>query len=384
MKRFLALALLAGVSACGLYAQVVDTTVCDIIKKPQAFDGKIVRIKGTVAAGFDQFVIKDTDCGAQVNAIWLSYPQGAKGKAGAVAVVELQPAHNYSGTLPTEARKPVSFEKSKDFKQFDSLLSAPHNKGVGMCLGCTRYEVNATLVGRLDGVADATIKHDAAGKIVGLGGFGNMNAYNARMVLQSVSDVSPKEVDFAKSDAATKGELTVFKGNGDLYDPVVAARKSALLLGHSNAGTQAELDAAAFPKPGEHNGVSIVYGATNEASAKDDTPGKQDSPDGVLFNCLFNLDRLEGDALVRAIIHMGQHISDLRNPAAQNKGAGPYLMEYDAWAITTATAMANGQKFLTLPGGYMLWNSTWPAEDRTKNLDTAITGFLSAEELLSK
>jgi len=37
-------------------------------------------------------------------------------------------------------------------------------------------------VGRLDTVADASIKRDASGKIVGFGGFGNMNAYPARLV----------------------------------------------------------------------------------------------------------------------------------------------------------------------------------------------------------
>ena len=77
-----------------------------------------------------------------------------------------------------------------------------------MCLGCTRYEVTATLVGRLDAVADATLKRDAAGKIVGFGGFGNMNAYPARLVLQSVSDVTPKEIDYSKTDAASKAEAT--------------------------------------------------------------------------------------------------------------------------------------------------------------------------------
>ena len=86
----------------------VDTTVCDVVKNPQSFNGKMVRIKGTVVAGFDEFVIKDSgpDCGYQVNGIWLSYPQGTKGKAGPVAVVEVQPAHNFAGTYtaPTRTR----------------------------------------------------------------------------------------------------------------------------------------------------------------------------------------------------------------------------------------------------------------------------------------
>ena len=56
------------------------------------------------------------------------------------------------------------------------------------------------------------------------------------------------------------------------------------------------------------------FGAGNEASPKDEELGNKDSPDGVLFNCTFNTDRLQGDALTRAVIHIGEHISELRNP----------------------------------------------------------------------
>src|ERR1035438_5143913 len=98
MKRcFVVLGLCA--FAFGLHAQVVDLTVCEALKNPQSFDGKIVRIKGTVAAEFDQFVVKGTGCGQNVNAIWLSYPEGAKAKAGPIALVQLQPARNFSGQI---------------------------------------------------------------------------------------------------------------------------------------------------------------------------------------------------------------------------------------------------------------------------------------------
>jgi hypothetical protein len=204
---------------CDLYAQAaapVDTTVCDVVKKPQAFDGKIVRIKGTVVAGFDEFVIKDStdpNCGYPVNAIWLDYPAGTKGKAGPAAMLVIQPAKNFAGKFTPMARTPVTLDKSKDFKQFDSLLAQKHEKGADMCLGCTRYEVTATLVGRMDSVADATLERDATGKIVGFGGFGNMNAYPARLVLESVTDVTPKEIDYSKNDDETKGNEA--GGGGD-------------------------------------------------------------------------------------------------------------------------------------------------------------------------
>ncbi|MGB6696148.1 MAG: hypothetical protein WBE56_18310, partial [Terracidiphilus sp.] len=63
MKRWFVVAFAMLGFACGVHAQVapqvVDTTVCDVVKKPAPFDGKMVRIKGTVIAGFDQFAIKD-------------------------------------------------------------------------------------------------------------------------------------------------------------------------------------------------------------------------------------------------------------------------------------------------------------------------------------
>jgi hypothetical protein len=44
--------------------------------------------------------------------------------------------------------------------------------------------------------------------------------------------------------------------------------------------------------------------------------------------------------------------------------------------------VAAEQKTLTLPGGYLLWNSAWPAADRSKMVDEGITNFLTEWALL--
>ena len=152
-----------------------------------------------------------------MNAIWLAYPAGTKGKAGPAAMLTIGPARNFTGKFTPATRTPVTLDKSKELKQFDSLLAQKHEKGADMCLGCTRYEVTATLVGRLDSVADATLERDSSGKIVGFGGFGNMNAYPARLVLESVTDVTPKEVDYSKNDQETKGGATGGGNGADMY-----------------------------------------------------------------------------------------------------------------------------------------------------------------------
>jgi hypothetical protein len=389
MKRHFLLAFLILGLGCGLRAQVTDTTVCDIVKKPASFDGKIVRIKGTVFAGFDEFAIKDAadpNCGFQVDAIWLSYPTGTKGKAGPAAMITVQPAHNFAGTYKAPSRTPVTLEKDKNFKQFDSLLAQTHQKGADMCLGCTRYEVTATLVGRLDGVADGTLKRDG-GKIVGFGGFGNMNAYPARLVLQSVSDITPKEVDFSKTDDVTKGDAMAAQqpqAGPEFSDPLAAAQKLAAAMGSDQAGNQIKRAVAALPKPKEQNGVNIAYNLTNEDSPADQALGPRDSPDGILFNISFNREHLPGDALTRAVIHMGEHVADLRTPTAGDEDAPPYILENDAWVMTAISAVVSGQKYLTLPGAYLLWNVGWPAADRNDKMAAGLKDFLINEARLSR
>ena len=193
-------------------------------------------------------------------------------------MVTAQPARNFAGTLKTPARTPVTLDKSKDFKQFDSLLAQTHEKGADMCLGCARYEVTATLVGRLDSVADATMKRDASGKIVGFGGFGNMNAYPARLVLESVSDVTPKEIDYSKTDAiqgrcGADSRLPA-RAVVRIRRPVCRAQMQLAAHMASRSGRRSGQErplAAISQSAKEQNGVSVVFGAGNEVTP--DGPG---------------------------------------------------------------------------------------------------------------
>ncbi len=368
----------------------VDVAVCDVVKKPQAYNGQIVRIKGTVVAGFDEFVISDStdpNCGYPVNAIWLDYPAGTKGKAGPAAMLTIQPAKNFTGKVEPPARTPVTLDKNKDFKQFDSLLAQKHEKGADTCLGCTRYEVAATLVGRLDSVADATLGRDASGKIVSFGGFGNMNAYPARLLLESVTDVTPKEIDYSQNDKETEGN-PVDAGGGSVMDlpgAIAAAQQNADRLAAGPTKDAAEKAAAVYGKAGGRwTGVTAAYGVANEASPKDEDLGSKDSPDGVLFNCTFNSDRLEASSLARAVIHMGEHVSELRDPAQGNEAAPAYILESDAWVVTAISALIGGQKYLSLPGGYVIWDVGWPVADRSDKMAKALKDFLVNEAMLSQ
>jgi len=380
MKRMLVMALLAAGAMCAR-AQAVDATVCDILKNPASFNGKTVKVKGTVVAGFDQFAIRGADCGQRVDAIWLEYPEGTKAKAGPAAVLELQPAKNFAGTVTAATRAAVTLDaKSKEFKQFDSALSAQW-KGNGMCLGCAKNTVTATLTGRLDGVADASLRRDGANKLIGFDGFGNLNAYAARLVIESVSDVTVQPIDYAKAATASKDEQLQEAGG----DALGQARKLAAAFGEGNQfAAQITRAADAFGKQGDHNGVLASFGSGNEAEAKREGKGADESPDGILYNCIFDMGKLKGDALSRAMVYLGAHVADLRQPPAGFENAGIYELDYRG--LTTVAVMTIGAraKTLTLTGGVLLWNDAWPMADRDTQLNAAITSFLGDQELLTR
>jgi hypothetical protein len=52
--------------------------------------------------------------------------------------------------------------------------------------------------------------------------------------------------------------------------------------------------------------------------------------------------------------------------------------------MTAAAAVGSGQKFLTMPGGVLLWNSAWPVADRTTVMDDALKTYLANEAALSR
>jgi len=345
-----------------LAAQVVDSTVCDILANPQSFDGKIVRVKGVVIAGFEEFAIAGSGCNQIVNAIWLDYPEGTKGKAGPAAFLRLQLAKNHPAAVTTVSRAPVSLDKNKDFKDFDGLLSITA-KTNGLCLGCVKNTVTAVLVGRLDGSKETGLIRDGGGKVIGIGGFGHLNRYSARLVLQSVSEISAQEIDYTKGGTAVSD---------------AAASASGSFTPGSPTADQVKRGADAFGAPGEDNGVSLGFSGANEIPKDDTARSSASSPDGLLFHVIFDGDRLKGPAMEIALSHVGTHIADIRSHSDGISNLSLYGAEFRAWQTTVLGSVATKVKTLTAPGGYTIYSQSWPPSDLGKNANGGISGFLGS------
>jgi len=361
MKSILVFLLLMGCAMLpsSVAAQAVASTVCDVLANPQSFDGKIIRIKGVIVAGFEEFAIKGSGCGQVINAIWLAYPEGTKGKAGPAAFLRLQLGKNQPAAVANISRAPITLDKNKEFKDFDNFLSAPA-KTNGLCLGCVKYMVAATLIGRLDGAKETGLIRDSGGKVIGLGGFGHLNRYCARLVLQSVSEISQQEIDYTKGGAAAS-------------DDALSGRSFA-----SGAPTadQVKRGADAFGAPGEDNGVSVGFSGANEIPKDDTAKSSANSPDGLLFHVIFDGERLKGPTMEIALSHVGTHIADVRSTSIGISNLFLYGAEFRAWQTSVLNAVAVKAKTLTLPGGYTIYSQSWSNSDVGKNANGAISGFL--------
>jgi len=158
------------------HAQVRDETqdsnVYDIAAKPQDFDGKLVRVRARVNSGFEIFAVEDADNRCK-DTLWLTYSGG-----GPVASVSL------GKNAPTVRRPPLVLREDEQFKLFQKYLNAemhPTSEG-SMCIACKRYEVTATLTGRVDFARE------------GSAGFGHMNGWKAQFVLQGVTEVAARDL----------------------------------------------------------------------------------------------------------------------------------------------------------------------------------------------
>jgi hypothetical protein len=356
MKQVLIAIMSLYIGVGAVTAQTVDTKVCDILTHPKDFDGKMVRVTGTVVAGFDEFMIRDTGCKQSVNAIWLDYPTGTKAKAGPAAVITLQLAKNSPGHATSVSTAPVKLDKGEDFKKFDSALSTSA-KTPGPCLGCVRSTVTATLTGRLDAV-DAVSLEKTGSMFTVVKGFGNLARYPARLVIQSVANVSENDIDYSKPADLVDGNL----GLGLKADDLKRA-------------------AAAYGAPGEDNGVNIEFTGGNSLRPNDSAKGSGNSPDGLLLNVTIDGDRFKGSAMSEAMAHTGTHIADLReSPMVRNL----FQLESHAWGVTVLSAISSKEKTLTLPGGYVVWNRKWTDVEQQTQLPGSLSGYLTRWAALSR
>jgi hypothetical protein len=198
----ISLVVLSGVG----FAQVkpdepIKTTLCDLVKQPERFNGKMVQVRATVNTGFEWNVLQDEFCHNE--AIWLEFgvtKNSIFGDAVEFAYISSPGDVNYPETLqwkPTLQPPHVKLVKDSQFRKLSKYLGKEEDIKRTGCIHCPLYNVTATLTGGFE-VSDGRLKalRSVDGKTrVPPNAFGHLNGWASQLVLESVSDVVGKPVD---------------------------------------------------------------------------------------------------------------------------------------------------------------------------------------------
>jgi hypothetical protein len=182
------------------------------------------------------------------------------------------------------------------------------------------------------------------------------------LVLQSVSEISPQEIDYVKGGTTVIGEAAPTGRSFTPGTPTVEQLKQS---------------AEAWGAQGDDNGVTVSFSGANEIPKDDNAKSNVNSPDGLLLHVTFDGERLKGAGMEIAMSHVGTHIADIRSAAIGISTLILYGAEYRAWQTSILGAVSAKAKTLTLPGGYLIYDKSWSNSDLGKNANNGISGFLA-------
>lgn len=153
-------------------SQPIRTTLCELLKDPDRFNGKMVRVRAKVYFGFEASLLRDG-----THEIWLS--------AGFL-VTMFRPW----GSAPEGS--PVVLRKDAEYRKMTAYLSKLHTlKNGSACPLCPLYAVTVDATGRFDHVDKIATPPEQRRYV----GFGHMNGYESQLVLESVSNVVASPID---------------------------------------------------------------------------------------------------------------------------------------------------------------------------------------------
>lgn len=170
---FVAIAgLLCGSRSVCAQENPTDVPGCDLTRNPKAFDGKLIRVRGTLNVHFEDFSLGIRNCDSQ-QGIWLAFGGDVPGIVASLV--------NDSARKPGEDIKVngVSYgiEKDENFRKLYALIAARHGDEPD-------YRVTATLTGTFFAGEERKLANGQKD----FGGYGHLGCCSL-LVIAKISDV---------------------------------------------------------------------------------------------------------------------------------------------------------------------------------------------------
>ena len=148
--------IMLAVVACPAAAQneqPIPITICELSKDPQRFEGKLIRVRGYVTAGLEDFTIHErpshslSDC---AGGIWLTYGGDGTGPRQFAVVDPRRPRYAQAERKHQEMIDSVLFVRNEQVEEMGKKLHTRRHApdGTPCPFWCNLYNVSATITGR--------------------------------------------------------------------------------------------------------------------------------------------------------------------------------------------------------------------------------------------
>jgi len=178
----------------------LKTSLCELVREPERFNGKIVEIRAEFVSGFQWAGFVDGNCSAKVQVGAYHVLDDLKSQQGEYAFTTVHDDNTHPERLtwsPIEPRLLVDLKQDDNYRTFrkysDTKFKWPDG---GVCRDCPLYRTIVTANGRFDYFETqmVAVRANPATKAFGYSA-GAPNAPLLRLVLQSISDVATTPVN---------------------------------------------------------------------------------------------------------------------------------------------------------------------------------------------
>jgi hypothetical protein len=192
----------------------IGTTLCELVRTPESFNGKIVRFRAEYVSKFQWEGFLDDNCSAKVPVGVYHVLDDLKPEQGQYAFSTAGDDHTHPERLtwkPIELPRPVQLKENGDYRSFRKFAGTKFRwPDGGACLDCPLYRINVTATGRFDYFEKQTVAVRANPSAKAFGhSAGDSNDALMRLVLESVSDVAAIPLDPAVYTESKPREITL-------------------------------------------------------------------------------------------------------------------------------------------------------------------------------
>jgi hypothetical protein len=210
--------------ACGEMRidQLVKTTLCEVVKTPERFNGKLLEIRSDFVSKFQWSGLVDNNCAAKIQIGVYHVLDDLIPRDGEYAFTTTADDLTHPERLtwmPVPPLRPIRLTEDENYKTLRRYADTKFQwKDGGTCLDCPLYRIGATVVGRFDHFETQTmaVRINASTKPF-IHSAGQSNASLSRFILNRVVDVSATSIDPSVYSEPRRRIISVQEANDLVY-----------------------------------------------------------------------------------------------------------------------------------------------------------------------